>query len=91
MVKRVTPYSPAVFVEYMIYREKNGRYVLDWKNIDGSDVPRCSNSTSSITQFIKDILVEKFPDGTSCVYGLDNVDEPIDPKLKLELIAAGAI
>jgi hypothetical protein len=90
MVKRITPYSPAATVKYKIYRERCGRYVLEWENIDGSRVPRCNHSTSSITQFVKDILVERFPDGTSCVYNLDDVDEPIDPELKLELAAAGA-
>ena len=90
MVKRITPYYSPTDVKYKIYKERCGRDVLEWENADGSLVPRCSHSVPSISQFVNEVLVERFPDGTSCVYGLDNVDEPIDPELKLELVAAGA-
>ena len=91
MVKRVTPYGSAATVRYRIYRERCGRYVLEWEPADGGGVPHCRISTFSIDQFIKDILVERFSDGTSCTYSIDDVDEPLDPALKLKLVAAGAI
>ena len=91
MVKRVTPYGSAATVRYRIYRERCGRYVLEWEAADGGGVPHCRISTFSIDQFIKDILVEHFSDGTSCTYSIDDVDEPLDPALKLKLVAAGAV
>ena len=90
MVKRIVPYYSPIDVKYKIYK-RCGRYVLEWENIDGSGVPRCLNSTFSMMRFVRDILIERFSDGTSCIYSLDNVDEPLDPELKLELVAAGAV
>lgn len=90
MVKRATPYSLPVDVKYRIYR-RNGMYVLSWENADGSGCPRCDHSCSSVTQFVGEVLTERFPGNTSCVYRLDDADAPIDPVLKLELVAAGAV
>ena len=90
MTRRVTPYGPPSDVKYRIYR-RNGKYVLSWENADGSGVPQCDYSVSSISQFVKEVLIERFSDGTSCVFELDKADEPVDPELKLELVAAGAV
>lgn len=93
MVVRKTPYGPPVEVKYKIYKERCGAYVLEYENADGSGCPRSFKACKSVSDFVENMLVERFPHFPDChpvVFTLDGADEPVEPALKLELAAAGA-
>lgn len=75
-------------LKYRIFKTDDGWYCVDWEAADGSGCPKCHAASNSLKCFVDEVLFDR---SFGIRFTLDDADEPVEPDLRLELTAVGAV